>query len=157
MSTALLRKTSLPRLLHGHLRNPIRETHQILGTQTPQTRAYFRFPHFLRKAREYELPPSSFASSFSYSSTASSSRVGFVGWYLGMVKARPVFTKSVTAALIYTAADLSSQLTFVRNLLVPLVVDMMYLVFLVSSACVVGKLERRHALSQNTIPYQATL
>ncbi|XP_038681068.1 PXMP2/4 family protein 3-like [Tripterygium wilfordii] len=109
MSTALLRKTSLPRLLHGHLRNPIRETHQILGTQTPQTRAYFRFPHFLRKAREYELPPSSFASSFSYSSTASSSRVGFVGWYLGMVKARPVFTKSVTAALIYTAADLSSQ------------------------------------------------
>ncbi|KAF5731839.1 hypothetical protein HS088_TW18G00524 [Tripterygium wilfordii] len=104
MSIALLRKTTLQRLLHGHLKNPIRDTHHILGTQTPQYRAYLRFPHFLRRIREYELYPSSFTSS-----TTSSSSVGFVGWYLGMLKSWPVFTKSVTAALIYTAADLSSQ------------------------------------------------
>ncbi|KAG2277973.1 hypothetical protein Bca52824_060528 [Brassica carinata] len=42
-------------------------------------------------------------------SSSSSSSVGFVGWYLGMVKSRPVLTKSVTSSLIYIAADLSSQ------------------------------------------------
>ena len=34
---------------------------------------------------------------------------GVVGWYLGLLDARPVLTKSVTAAAIFTAADLSSQ------------------------------------------------
>ncbi|XP_071698572.1 uncharacterized protein [Rutidosis leptorrhynchoides] len=37
------------------------------------------------------------------------SNSGFVGWYLGMIKTRPILTKSITSALIYTAADLSSQ------------------------------------------------
>ncbi|XP_062203887.1 uncharacterized protein LOC133906117 [Phragmites australis] len=36
--------------------------------------------------------------------------VGVVGWYLGLLDARPVLTKSVTAAAIFTAADLSSQM-----------------------------------------------
>ncbi|XP_062202549.1 uncharacterized protein LOC133904918 [Phragmites australis] len=35
---------------------------------------------------------------------------GVVGWYLGLLDARPVLTKSVTAAAIFTAADLSSQM-----------------------------------------------
>lgn len=78
-----------------------------------KTRADFRLLHFLRKAREYEVSPSLFTSSFSSSSssasTASFSKVGFVGWYLGMVKSWPVLTKSVTCSLIYIAADLSSQ------------------------------------------------
>ncbi|XP_010028381.2 PXMP2/4 family protein 4 [Eucalyptus grandis] len=73
--------------------------------QTSSARAYFRPRRFSRKAREYHPSP---AASFSSSSPASS-RVGFVSWYLGMVKSRPVFTKSVTCGLIYTAADLSSQ------------------------------------------------
>jgi protein Mpv17 len=34
---------------------------------------------------------------------------GVVGWYLGLLDARPVLTKSVTAAAIFTAADLTSQ------------------------------------------------
>jgi protein Mpv17 len=34
---------------------------------------------------------------------------GFVGWYLGLIEARPVLTKAVTAATIFTAADLTSQ------------------------------------------------
>ncbi|XP_071729944.1 uncharacterized protein [Rutidosis leptorrhynchoides] len=34
---------------------------------------------------------------------------GFVGWYLGMIKAKPIITKSITSALIYTAADFTSQ------------------------------------------------
>ncbi|KAA8545788.1 hypothetical protein F0562_020761 [Nyssa sinensis] len=36
-------------------------------------------------------------------------RLGFIGWYLGMVKSQPILTKSITSALVYTAADLSSQ------------------------------------------------
>ncbi|XP_030475552.1 uncharacterized protein LOC115692734 [Syzygium oleosum] len=69
-------------------------------------RAYFRPQRFPRKVREYHPSPASFSSS---SSSAASSRVGFLGWYLGVVKSRPIFTKSVTCGLIYTAADLSSQ------------------------------------------------
>ncbi|GJZ46823.1 PXMP2/4 family protein 4-like protein [Tanacetum coccineum] len=38
-----------------------------------------------------------------------SSYGGFVGWYMDMLKTRPVFTKSVTSGLIYTIADFSSQ------------------------------------------------
>ncbi|KAK7269910.1 hypothetical protein RIF29_22713 [Crotalaria pallida] len=89
-----------------------------------RTKPYFRLPHFVRKPREYEISsssPSMFSSSFCSSSSSTStatataaatsiSKVGFVGWYLGMVKSRPILTKSVTSALIYTAADLSSQI-----------------------------------------------
>jgi protein Mpv17 len=38
---------------------------------------------------------------------------GVVGWYLGVLDARPVLTKSVTAAAIFTVADLSSQVGIV--------------------------------------------
>ncbi|KAJ9551977.1 hypothetical protein OSB04_016022 [Centaurea solstitialis] len=53
-------------------------------------------------------------SSNTYNNGGRSSRTtitnsGFVGWYLGMIKTRPVLTKSITSALIYTAADLTSQ------------------------------------------------
>lgn len=85
----------------------------FLSTQT-LSRAHLRFPHFARKARDCELSPSLFSSAFSSSSSSSSAvvkDVGIVGWYLGMVKCRPILTKGVTSALIYTAADLSSQVS----------------------------------------------
>ncbi|MED6222148.1 hypothetical protein PIB30_061620 [Stylosanthes scabra] len=78
----------------------------------------------LLKPREYKTSPYLFSSSFCTSSSSSSTaattaatslaKVGFVGWYLGMVKSWPILTKSVTSALIYIAADLSSQ-TIVRK------------------------------------------
>ncbi|BBH09672.1 Peroxisomal membrane 22 kDa Mpv17/PMP22 family protein [Prunus dulcis] len=84
----------------------------LLQSQT-QSKAYLRFPQVFRKARDYDLSPSVFSSAFSSSKssaeTTSVSKLGFVGWYLGMLQHRPILTKSVTAALIYTAADLSSQ------------------------------------------------
>ncbi|RRT71796.1 hypothetical protein B296_00029083 [Ensete ventricosum] len=43
-------------------------------------------------------------------SSSSSIRNGFVGWYLGMIEARPILTKSLTAGAIFTAADISSQI-----------------------------------------------
>lgn len=76
------------------------------------SRPYLRFPDFLRKAKDYDLSPSLFSSAFfssSSSSSAATREAGIVGWYLGMIKCRPILTKSVTCALIYTAADLSSQ------------------------------------------------
>ncbi|XVF67458.1 hypothetical protein PTKIN_Ptkin10aG0123400 [Pterospermum kingtungense] len=116
MSGALRRKVGITRLLQKQpfagFSDPVNRIHPFLRNQTQtQTREYFRFPNVLRKVREYEISPSLFASSFSSSSssTASFSKVGFVGWYLGMVKSWPVLTKSVTSSLIYTAADLSSQ------------------------------------------------
>ncbi|KAL1812040.1 hypothetical protein ACET3Z_022105 [Daucus carota] len=44
------------------------------------------------------------------STTSSSSKNGFVGWYLGLIKSRPILTKAVTSGIIYTAADFSSQM-----------------------------------------------
>ncbi|ESQ53754.1 hypothetical protein EUTSA_v10025993mg [Eutrema salsugineum] len=78
-----------------------------------QSRPYFHAPW---KAKETGFSPSSLISGFCSSSSASSTastasfaKVGFIGWYLGMVKSRPVLTKSITSSLIYIAADLSSQ------------------------------------------------
>ncbi|KAK8558665.1 hypothetical protein V6N13_098310 [Hibiscus sabdariffa] len=115
MSGSLRRFGSLTRLLQKQpdLADPISRIHPFLRNQTQtQTREYFRFPNVVRKVREYEIPSSLFTSSFSSSSsstTASFGKVGFVGWYLGMVKSWPVLTKSVTSSAIYIAADLSSQ------------------------------------------------
>lgn len=60
--------------------------------------------------------PSSFSSLFilrkSYSSASSKTQVGFLGWYLGALESRPIITKSVSSAVIYAAADLTSQVFF---------------------------------------------
>ncbi|KAG7540476.1 Mpv17/PMP22 [Arabidopsis thaliana x Arabidopsis arenosa] len=69
-----------------------------------QSRPFYRTPQFLGKAKEIGV--SGFCTS---SSSSTVSTAGFIGWYLGMVKSRPVLTKSVTSSLIYIAADLSSQ------------------------------------------------
>uniref|UniRef100_A0A5B7BGR7 Putative Mpv17/PMP22 n=1 Tax=Davidia involucrata TaxID=16924 RepID=A0A5B7BGR7_DAVIN len=75
-----------------------------------QPKAYARLPNsFYRKTKELELSAPSIFSSPSSSTSSSSSTIGFVGWYLGMIKSRPILTKSITSALIYTAADFSSQ------------------------------------------------
>ncbi|KAK3136609.1 hypothetical protein QOZ80_5BG0439340 [Eleusine coracana subsp. coracana] len=44
------------------------------------------------------------------SSRTSAVGSGFVGWYLGHIDARPVLTKGITAATIFTAADLTAQM-----------------------------------------------
>ncbi|KAL3538817.1 hypothetical protein ACH5RR_002183 [Cinchona calisaya] len=72
--------------------------------QIQQSKSYSRFN---QKAKELGLPSPTFSSSSSSSTT--SFKLGLVSWYLGMLKSRPIITKSVTCALIYTAADLSSQ------------------------------------------------
>ena len=77
-----------------------------------QSRPYLRSNQPLGRPKQTRIPPppsSGFCSS-------SSSSAGLVGWYLGMVKSRPVLTKGITSSLIYIAADLSSQvLTFFQN------------------------------------------
>lgn len=37
---------------------------------------------------------------------------GPIVWYLGMINARPILTKSITSTVIYSAADLTSQVLF---------------------------------------------
>ncbi|KAK3035746.1 hypothetical protein RJ639_033448 [Escallonia herrerae] len=68
----------------------------ILFTESPRTSIclfpVYRFRHFPRRRRR-----------------PSASRIPLVGWYLGLIKTKPILTKSITSALIYTAADLSSQ------------------------------------------------
>ncbi|CAK9154667.1 unnamed protein product [Ilex paraguariensis] len=85
--------------------------------QLQHSNAHTRFPHSpYGKPKNLSLCPSVVLSSPISSTTSSASKVGFVskirfvGWYLGMVKSRPILTKSITAAFIYTAADLSSQM-----------------------------------------------
>lgn len=66
-----------------------------------------------RKVKRGKTNSSSFSSSSSSSTATSISKVGFVSWYLGMIKSWPILTKSVTSSLIYIAADLSSQVPLV--------------------------------------------
>ncbi|EFH62201.1 hypothetical protein ARALYDRAFT_480374 [Arabidopsis lyrata subsp. lyrata] len=101
MSRALFRHVAVDtaRLIR---RNTAASTDRYGKTGVAQSRPYFR------RAKETGVSPSP-SLGFSSSSSASISKVGFVGWYLGMVKSRPVVTKSVTCSLIYIAADLSSQ------------------------------------------------
>ncbi|XP_022149332.1 PXMP2/4 family protein 4-like [Momordica charantia] len=76
-------------------------------SQSQPIRPYFRFPDSFRKTKDFGVSPSLLSSSLSLFSSIL--KVEFLEWYLAMVKCRPVLTKSVTSALIYTAADLSSQ------------------------------------------------
>lgn len=114
MTALFARNVNIHRLFRKHsisdiLVDPIGSNSNFLRKQT-SSRAYGRFPDFIRKARDYDLSPSLFTSAFSSSSAAAATKeAGIVGWYLGMIKCRPILTKSVTSALIYTAADLSSQ------------------------------------------------
>ncbi|KAB2045743.1 hypothetical protein ES319_D01G182600v1 [Gossypium barbadense] len=116
MSGSLHRFATITRLSQkqpfADLADPINRIHPFLRNRTKiQAREYVRLPNVVRKVREHEISPSlfsSFSSSFS-SSTASFGKMGFVGWYLGIVKSWPVLTKSVTSSAIYVAVDLSSQ------------------------------------------------
>ncbi|KAK4784514.1 hypothetical protein SAY86_018882 [Trapa natans] len=92
---------------HSLVNHQVSQCH-LLPRSHNQNRHYFgKFFNFPRNVREcYDFIPSA----LSFSAAASWFKVGPVEWYLGMVKSRPVFTKSVTCALIYLTADLSSQM-----------------------------------------------
>ena len=47
-------------------------------------------------------------SSHSFSSSSWSSKIGFLGWYLGMLETHPLITKNITFSLIFAVADLTS-------------------------------------------------
>ncbi|KAL0384332.1 UNVERIFIED_CONTAM: hypothetical protein Sradi_2827500 [Sesamum radiatum] len=80
-----------------------------IGNQLHQPKRFSRFTHStFRKAKEVSAR-SVISSRFSSRASSSPHKFGLVGWYLGMLKARPISTKSITSALIYTAADVSSQ------------------------------------------------
>ncbi|XP_047946274.1 PXMP2/4 family protein 4-like [Salvia hispanica] len=58
-----------------------------------------RFQHHHRKPNHSEPP----------TAPSSLQQLRLVRWYLQSIKSRPIATKSATAALIYTAADITSQ------------------------------------------------
>ncbi|CAN6338419.1 unnamed protein product [Urochloa humidicola] len=66
-------------------------------------------PPPLPPARPCPVGPA-FAPTSRKSGAVGATGAGVVGWYLGLLDARPVLTKSVTAAAIFTAADLTSQM-----------------------------------------------
>lgn len=116
MATALLRRQNLGRILSYSASNSKHsnwDTNRCLCQQNVQ---YSRWSNFFRRGgKTVDTMPTSpfvFGSPFSSSSSsmaASLSKIGFVSWYLGMVKSRPILTKSITCSLIYIAADLTSQ------------------------------------------------
>ncbi|CAK9182850.1 unnamed protein product [Ilex paraguariensis] len=79
-----------------------------------QCRDYIRFHCQSGKTRVSEISRPAYSSylysSYSSLSSPSNPRMGFLSWYLGMLESRPVLTKSVSACLIYAAADLTSQM-----------------------------------------------
>ncbi|XP_042005379.1 PXMP2/4 family protein 4-like [Salvia splendens] len=87
---------------------------RFAATYNQQCRAYApfrRLHHFTNKPS----PPNRISPSLSTfrrfcSSKSSGSRMGLLGWYLGMLESRPILTKSLSSGLIYAAADTTSQL-----------------------------------------------
>ncbi|XP_057973422.1 uncharacterized protein LOC131161590 isoform X2 [Malania oleifera] len=78
-------------------------------------RAYVPSHHQFGTIRSHRISHHGFIlyprSSFSSSSAPSSrSKLGFLGWYLGVLESRPLVTKSVTTSLIYIASDLTAQI-----------------------------------------------
>lgn len=101
-TAALLRRRSIADAIGPPMTRP-----------APQySNAYARFSNSIfRRAKELDSSPANvFSSNFSSnSSNVSQSKNIVVRWYLEMVKSRPILTKSITSACIYTAADFSSQ------------------------------------------------
>ncbi|CAL9178442.1 unnamed protein product [Musa hybrid cultivar] len=109
------------RLLVHHLRAP--PSGDLSKPSMSHARAYVRSHPLSSKPRKSSLrvsptvsfllshPSASTVAAASSASTSSFLRNGFVGWYLGMIESRPVLTKSLTAAAIFAAADISSQIT----------------------------------------------
>ncbi|KAK4707173.1 hypothetical protein R3W88_033312 [Solanum pinnatisectum] len=44
------------------------------------------------------------------SSASAKTRIGFLAWYLGALESRPIITKSISSAVIFAAADVTSQM-----------------------------------------------
>ncbi|XP_022942949.1 PXMP2/4 family protein 4-like [Cucurbita moschata] len=112
MIGAFRRSSGLSGLLHFRRSSQLKgskafEATAIVRKQSQPIRPYFRLPDSFRKTKEVGVFPSLQHSSVW--SVISFAKVEFLEWYLAMVKCRPVLTKSITSALIYTAADLSSQ------------------------------------------------
>ncbi|GAB4853447.1 hypothetical protein Ancab_017637 [Ancistrocladus abbreviatus] len=109
----LLHSSSVPQKVTPLIRPSIYNSHFYQQNVSYNS----KFSNLFRRDKGIGLSPPHFPSyspfstpSSSSSSAASlSSRIGFIGWYLGMVKTRPILTKSITSSLIYAAADLSSQ------------------------------------------------
>ncbi|KAI3497379.1 hypothetical protein L1887_39941 [Cichorium endivia] len=93
----------------GSIGVPIYRSHVRQELQVSKA-FYSRFPGRRTKEMEFSVPVRSVSTKTNGSTVlASITNSGAIGWYLGMIKARPILTKSITSALIYTAADLTSQ------------------------------------------------
>ncbi|PIN15272.1 Peroxisomal membrane protein MPV17 [Handroanthus impetiginosus] len=105
---------SYKRSLRYTLPGPVSAQNNI-SNLLQQPRRFSRFTHSIFRKTEFSIPVKT-PSRFSTRASSSSQKFGFVNWYLSALKTRPISTKSITAAFIYTAADISSQTIVVENL-----------------------------------------
>ncbi|XP_050209107.1 uncharacterized protein LOC126659821 [Mercurialis annua] len=91
-----------------HQKTTTTSNSSITSNLNSYSRAYLKLPQFFKKSRDVVNDVSSSNSALN-SPFSSGVTASFVGWYLGMVKSRPILTKSVTCSIIYVAADFSSQ------------------------------------------------
>ncbi|KAL1534521.1 PXMP2/4 family protein 4-like [Salvia divinorum] len=106
---ASLSKTSVLRLQCSQHSSKTTLNHTIADQLSPPLNAaswlhrrparFPRFKHHHRKPKHSEPP----------NAPSSLQQLRLVRWYLQSIKSRPIATKSATAALIYTAADITSQ------------------------------------------------
>ena len=96
------------RSLISYLRRPHFSSSEYLYMYQRHSRSFFSSKEALSKLKEaparFSHPPS-----ITLPSSVNSGKLDFVSWYLRMLESRPVMTKSVTAGIIFTVADLSSQ------------------------------------------------
>ncbi|GMH03173.1 hypothetical protein Nepgr_005012 [Nepenthes gracilis] len=74
--------------------------------QHQRRRAYANLTSHLAKTSNSKFSPRF----YSNSSVSTSPKIGFFKWYLRMLETRPLITKCLSSSLIYTLADITSQL-----------------------------------------------
>ncbi|XP_020580274.1 uncharacterized protein LOC110024569 [Phalaenopsis equestris] len=108
MSGSFLRSGGLRSARELLLRTRFPVSSGLVRESAQRPRAYVNsFPAGSKVGRN----SSSHLSPAAYSALSSAaSRNGFVCWYLGMIEARPILTKSITSGVIFIAADITSQM-----------------------------------------------
>ncbi|XP_057794287.1 uncharacterized protein LOC131010669 [Salvia miltiorrhiza] len=89
---------------------------RFAASYNQQCRAYapFRRPHHFTRKTSVSETPNRISPSFTifrrfFSFKSSGSSMGLLSWYLGKLESHPILTKSLSSALIYAAADTTSQ------------------------------------------------
>lgn len=109
----ITKNTSKRRIFHSYYQRSS-SSEFFTGKSHPKLHSRFNFCYSgsgLRPKPPHSIYSSFFRNSYycSVPSSLKNQKMSLLSWYLSVLNSRPILTKSISAAVIYTAADLTSQ------------------------------------------------